>query len=106
MTIKCCCLDPRCTVGHIRPGLAYHINCLEDAEVGRVTAFTSPAERLEHAAPKLLAALKRAVALYGKTGGPWNVPGDPGGWLTQARDAIDLADGNAVEGDRPWTKPS
>ena len=33
-------------------------------------------------------ALQRAVDLYGKPGGPWNVPTDPGGWLAMARAAL------------------
>lgn len=33
----------------------------------------------------LVAALTYAVEQYGKRGGPWNVPSDPGGWLTRAR---------------------
>jgi hypothetical protein len=32
--------------------------------------------------------LRDAVDLYGKRGGPWNVPSDPGGWLTRARRAL------------------
>ncbi len=43
--------------------------------------------------PKLLAALERAVALYGKEGGPWNVPGEPGSWISEARAAITAAKG-------------
>lgn len=34
--------------------------------------------------------LREAVALYGKPGGPWNVPSDPGGWLERARAALEL----------------
>ena len=34
------------------------------------------------------AVLSETVALYGKPGGPWNIPGDPGGWLERARAAI------------------
>ncbi len=45
------------------------------------------------AAPQLLAALERAVKLYGKEGGPWNVPGDQGSWISQARAAITAAKG-------------
>lgn len=33
-------------------------------------------------------ALQRAVDLYGKPGGPWNVPSDPGGWLAESRAAL------------------
>ena len=36
----------------------------------------------------LLAMLSETVALYGQTGGPWNIPSDPGGWLERARSAI------------------
>jgi len=48
---------------------------------------------LAAASPDLLAALEYAVAQYGKPGGPWNVPSDPGGWLDRARDAIAKAKG-------------
>ena len=41
----------------------------------------------------LLAALSRAVDLYGKQGGPWNVPSDPGSWIAQAKDALAKAKG-------------
>ena len=34
-------------------------------------------------------ALEEAVAMYGKPGGPWNVPGDAGGWLNRARKALE-----------------
>lgn len=45
-------------------------------------------------------ALQRAVDLYGKPGGPWNVPSDPGGWLAEARAAL------AGKPDRPaWRCP-
>ena len=36
----------------------------------------------------LTAALKKAVTDYGKPGGPWNVPDEPGMWLAIARDAL------------------
>lgn len=40
-----------------------------------------------------LAVIREAVALYGKPGGPWSVPGDPGGWLSRARATLgDLPD--------------
>lgn len=44
--------------------------------------------RLIAAAPDLAEALKEAVDCYGKPGGPWNVPSDPGGWLERARAAL------------------
>lgn len=34
-------------------------------------------------------ALEEAVAMYGKPGGPWNVPGDAGGWISKARKALE-----------------
>jgi len=37
---------------------------------------------------RLEATLKEAVDCYGKPGGPWNVPSDPGGWLERARAAL------------------
>ena len=42
---------------------------------------------------ELIAALKYAVEKYGKPGGPWNVPIDPGGWIERAKRAIMKADG-------------
>ncbi len=41
---------------------------------------------------KLYAALREAVDCYGKPGGPWNVPGDPGGWLHRAREALEASE--------------
>lgn len=35
-------------------------------------------------------ALEEAIAMYGKPGGPWNVPGDAGGWLDRARKALEV----------------
>lgn len=46
----------------------------------------------------LRGALQKAVDLYGKPGGPWNVPSDPGGWLDEARNAL-----NKVEADNSDT---
>lgn len=39
----------------------------------------------EETARNLRAVLLQAVNQYGKEGGPWNVPSDPGGWLTRAK---------------------
>lgn len=44
-------------------------------------------------APELLAALQKAVSDYGKPGGPWNVPSEPGTWLHMAQTAIANATG-------------
>lgn len=52
----------------------------------------TPAPALIAAAPDLLAALKEAVAAYGTPGGPWNVPSDPGGWISRAQAAIENAE--------------
>jgi len=32
--------------------------------------------------------LKETVELYGKPGGPWNIPSDPGSWIEKARKAL------------------
>ena len=43
--------------------------------------------------------LRLTLELYGKPGGPWNVPGSPGGWLTQVRTAL-----AEIEGSGPLPK--
>jgi hypothetical protein len=40
-----------------------------------------------------LVALEKAVAIYGKPGGPWNLPHEPGAWITLAENAIKKAKG-------------
>jgi len=60
-----------------------------------VAAIDCADARLIAAAPELLDALQEAVSQYGKQGGPWNVPSDPGGWLERARAAILKAKGEA-----------
>lgn len=45
------------------------------------------------AAPDLLTSLEKAVEHYGKPGGPWNVPSEPGTWIADARAAIAKAKG-------------
>ena len=49
--------------------------------------------RLIAAAPDLLAVVEEAIRLYGKPGGPWNVPSDPGGWIARAQAAVAKARG-------------
>lgn len=39
----------------------------------------------------LRAALQRAVDKYGKPGGPWNVPSEPGSWIFEANTALNTA---------------
>lgn len=53
----------------------------------------SPFDERDELVAELLTALQAAVDLYGKPGGPWNVPGSAGSWITQARGAIAKATG-------------
>ncbi len=32
--------------------------------------------------------IRRTVATYGKPGGPWNVPSEPGSWIEEARNLL------------------
>ena len=41
----------------------------------------------------LLAVVEEAIERYGKPGGPWNVPSDPGGWIARAQAAVAKARG-------------
>lgn len=58
-----------------------------------VCAVDSPQGRLLVAAPALLAVLQEGIAQYGNQGGPWNVPSDPGGWISRARAVVKAATG-------------
>lgn len=62
------------------PGREHHAGWFADID--------HPDARLIAAAPDLLSALQYAMDQYGKPGGPWNVPSDPGGWLDRARNAV------------------
>ena len=46
--------------------------------------------------PALVAMLRETVALYGKPGGPWNAPSDPGGWISRARELLAKIDGEVT----------
>lgn len=67
------------------PGRKHHADWCADV--------THPDMRLMASAPDLLEALQEAVNHYGRDGGPWNVPSDPGGWISRARAAIAKATG-------------
>ena len=45
---------------------------------------------------ELIALLRDTVAAYGKPGGPWNVPSEPGSWIARARDLLAKIDGEAA----------
>lgn len=45
------------------------------------------------AAPDMYKALEKAVEEYGKSGGPWNVPFEPGSWIALAKAALAKARG-------------
>ena len=45
------------------------------------------------AAPDMYKALEKAVEDYGKPGGPWNVPSEPGSWIALAKAALAKARG-------------
>ena len=45
-------------------------------------------EELEAERNRLREALAEAVEKYGKPGGTWNIPGEPGSWIAKAREAL------------------
>lgn len=69
--------------------------CLGAGDYAQATAETHANARLIAAAPDLLAVLREGVASYGRPGGPWNMPKDPGGWISRAQAAIAKAEGRA-----------
>jgi hypothetical protein len=40
--------------------------------------------------PLLLEQLQETIEMYGKPGGPWNIPSEPGEWITNARKTLKL----------------
>ena len=67
--------------------LAHSVNHQDQEETAIANA------NLITAAPDLYVALEKAVADYGKPGGPWNVPSEPGTWLEMAKNALKKARG-------------
>lgn len=54
---------------------------IEDARAARIEELAAERDRLREA-------LAEAVEKYGKPGGPWNIPGEPGSWIAKAREAL------------------
>lgn len=79
--------------GHKEDNGAARVGGVDTCHVTKDQALANA--RLIAAAPDLLWALKKAVADYGRDGGPWNVPNEPGAWLSMARSAIADAEGGA-----------
>lgn len=50
-------------------------------------------DTLSSAEKDMYEALSEAVEKYGKPGGPWNVPGEPGSWIYKAKKALAKAKG-------------
>ena len=42
--------------------------------------------------PKLVAFIRETVETYGKPGGPWNIPSDPGSWLARGQELLKLVE--------------
>jgi hypothetical protein len=64
--------------------------------IADLSGYTDQPEANAHliaAAPELYAALEKAVADYGKPGGPWNIPSEPGAWINMAQKALAKARG-------------
>lgn len=57
----------------------------QQAEIDRLVALANAGQDMQ-------AALKQAIAAYGRPGGPWNAPSDPGGWLETARAAVEKSE--------------
>jgi hypothetical protein len=81
----------------LRKECAYGVNI---RDLRDVAAYVAELERenaeldfLRHeGGPQSVAAMEavlhEAVQTYGKPGGPWNVPSDPGGWIGRAKAAL------------------
>lgn len=53
----------------------------EEAKTARIAELEAERDRMREA-------LAEAVEKYGKPGGPWNIPGEPGSWIAKAREAL------------------
>ena len=69
-------------VGDCKPIAEVNCDCLEASNAHLIAA-----------APELYNALEKAVEDYGKPGGPWNDPSEPGTWLAMAQAALAKARG-------------
>ena len=57
-----------------------------------LSEFVDKISAQKAAIDQLTAALQKAVNDYGKPGGPWNVPNEPGQWLYEAKQALAAAE--------------
>ena len=69
----------------------------DDNEATYFGSVYNPADaHLIAAAPDMYEALEVAVSEYGKPGGPWNVPSEPGTWIDKARAALAKSRGEKI----------
>ena len=74
--------------------LAWKEQALVDAEhIKGLYEETTDKDDLARKCDALYQALKYAVLVYGKPGGPWNVSSEPGKWIQQAEKALEIAEG-------------
>ena|GEM_PF-3733632 len=59
-----------------------------EADQGRIEELRAKVLEVGTENARLRAALQKAVDLYGKPGGPWNVPDETGTWIAMAKEAL------------------
>ena len=59
-------------------GIEFCLRCNSSEALERI-------DRAEKRIEVLESFIRETVELYGKPGGPWNVPSDPGSWLERAK---------------------
>ncbi len=82
--------------GEIRTAFCMGDPCRPGFELVALPSWLTHEQRTEigdeiAAAHQMRLALEKAVADYGKPGGPWNVPSEPGTWIDMAKGALAVA---------------
>ena len=73
--------------------MSEHLDLLElratlDLRDATIRNLENELRKAERSIMLLRTALNDAVEKYGKPGGPWNVPSEPGSWIANAKSAL------------------
>lgn len=87
------CEKYECEIGLVKQQIAA-LESKSNMYIDLSVAMASTARKvdgLEKERDRMREVLAEAVEKYGKPGGPWNIPGEPGSWIAKAREALEGA---------------